>query len=148
MNKKISFLIVFIFFLLGFFIIFYPTKYSLPENIQYVKIAGKNIKVELALTTEDQMRGLSGRSGFKKDEGMLFIFPVKASRFWMKDMNFPLDIIWINKDKKVIFIKKDARPESYPRTFGPDVGSRYVLEVVSGFADENNLNVGDMVKFY
>ena len=48
---------------------------------------------------------------------------------------------------EVIYIKKDALPESFPNTFGPNIDSRYVLEVVSGFADKNNLKVGDRVKF-
>ena len=120
----------------------------MPENIKYVKIAGQVIKVDLALTKEALAQGLSGRSGLKENEGMLFIFDNPDTySFWMKDMNFPIDIIWIDETMKITYIKKDARPELYPETYGPKDASKYILEVVSGFSDENNLKEEDRVKF-
>ncbi|TSC77657.1 MAG: hypothetical protein G01um101424_280 [Parcubacteria group bacterium Gr01-1014_24] len=127
------------------------------DNIKYVRIAGQNIKVELALTEREQEKGLSGRSGLEEDKGMLFVFSAQGGfasggdkanhpRFWMKDMNFAIDIIWIGEDLRIVYIKKDARPESYPETFGSDQNSKYVLEVIAGFADKNNLKKGDRVK--
>ena len=113
-----------------------------------VKIAGQNVKVELAMTPEEQALGLSGRDELKEDEGMLFVFSQPGNYpFWMKDMNFEIDIIWISEDKRVIYIKKDARPESYPEIYGPENSVKYVLEVVSGFSDKNDLQVGDGVLF-
>ena len=118
------------------------------DNIKYVKLAGQNIKVDLVLTPIERERGLSGRLGLDDNEGMLFIFSRSDKyNFWMKDMNFPLDIIWISGDMKVIYIKKNARPELYPETYGPEENAKYVLEVVSGFSDRNNLRVGDEIKF-
>jgi len=58
---------------------------------------------------------------------------------------FPIDIIWINEYGNVVYIKKDAKPELYPETYGPgpnDGEAKFVLEVVSGFSDKNNLKVG------
>jgi len=153
--KKNTICIIFVLivvFLAGFLLIHQPSKNLAPENIKYVKIAGQSVKVDLALTVAEQMKGLSGRTDLKENEGMLFIFPQSGNYpFWMKDMNFPIDMIWVGEDLKVIYIKKDARPESYPETYGPDVSrenAKYVLEVVSGFADKNNLKVGDRVEFY
>ncbi len=127
---------------------------SLQENnlnfnkIQYVKIAGKILKVDLALTSEAQEQGLSGRKELKEDEGMLFVFDYMGQySFWMKNMNFPIDIIWISDDFKVVYIKKNATPESYPETFLPDQNTKYVLEVSAGFSEKNNLKVGDKVEF-
>jgi uncharacterized membrane protein (UPF0127 family) len=121
------------------------------ENITKVKIAGKDIKVELALTDEAQEQGLSGRSELKEDEGMLFVFDTPDNySFWMKDMNFAIDIVWINEDQKVIYIEKSADPESYPETFGPNPSlgkTKYVLEVSSGFSVKNNLKAGDKIEF-
>lgn len=121
------------------------------ENIKEVKVAGKNIKVELALTEQVQEQGLSGRSTLAEDAGMLFVFKEPDNYFfWMKDMSFAIDIIWINEDKKVIYIEKSADPTSYPETFGPNpsIGkTKYVLEVLSGFSVKNNLKVGDKVEF-
>jgi len=118
------------------------------NKIQYVKIAGKILKVDLVLTQKTQEKGLSGREKLKEDEGMLFVFDYMGQySFWMKDMNFPIDIIWISDDFKVVYIKKNATPESYPETFTPEQNAKYVLEVLAQFSEKNNLKVGDKVEF-
>ena len=148
--KKKFFAIFFlvIFSLVGFFLINQSSKNLTPENIKQIKIAGQNIKAILALNEEKQTKGLSGKEKLENDEGMLFVFD-KAGKynFWMKDMNFPIDIIWIGEDMKVVYIKKDADPKLYPETYGPELDAKYVLEVVSGFSEKNNLKVGDEVLF-
>ena len=113
-----------------------------------MEIAGVNIKVELALIPETQIQGLSDRQYLNNNEGMLFVFdyPDKYP-FWMKSMNFAIDIIWIGKDMNVVYIKKYARPEEYPNTYIPDKDAKYILEVVAGFSDKNNLQIGDKIKF-
>jgi len=154
-NKKsilISFFVVGIFVVVGFFLVNQPAKTFHqpnpapklePQNIKYVKIAGQNIKVDLALTPAQQSQGLSGRTGLGTDEGMLFIFDKPGIYpFWMKDMNFPIDIIWMDENLQVVYIKKDARPELYPETYEPDTNIKYVLEVPSGFSENNNLKEG------
>jgi hypothetical protein len=157
MNKKklLSFIVVIVFLLAGFFMVSYVPKSFKLENVKYVKIAGQNIKVDLALTSAEQEQGLSGRFSLDNNSGMLFIFEYPGSYpFWMKDMNFPIDIIWLApseggdaSEAKVIYIKKDARPEDYPATYGPDIDAKYILEITSGFSDKNNLKVGDIVGF-
>jgi hypothetical protein len=111
-----------------------------------VQIAGQEISVELASTTAEQNKGLSGRSELLENSGMLFVFdqPGKHS-FWMKDMNFPIDMIWVGEDMKVVYIKKNATPETYPEAFTPDTDAKYVLEISAGFSDKNGLKVGDIV---
>jgi hypothetical protein len=148
-NRKIiiSFVLVIVFFI---FLLNITHKTDL-KNIQEVKIAGQSIKVDLAVTVSEQEQGLSGRVDLKDNEGMLFVFS-KAGKynFWMKDMNFPIDIIWIGEDMKVVYIKKDARPELYLETYGPNASAqpaKYVFEVVAGFSDKNNLKEGDSVTF-
>ncbi|MFA5936751.1 MAG: DUF192 domain-containing protein [Candidatus Paceibacterota bacterium] len=118
------------------------------NKIQYVKIAGKILKTELALTSEAQQKGLSNRKELKEDESMLFVFnyPGRYS-FWMKDMNFPIDIIWLDENLNIVYIKKNAMPESYPESFTPNQNSKYVLEVFASFSEKNNLKEGDKVKF-
>lgn len=149
-NKNIfSIVVVIIFLVIGFILIKNNFSKNLVINqISYVKIAGKNVKVDLALTSKDQEQGLSGREILKEDEGMLFVFDhLDKYSFWMKDMNFPLDIIWINNDLQVVYIEKNAKPESYPKTFTPTQNTRYVLEVNALFSEKNNLKVGDPVEF-
>ena len=138
------FLIVIVFIISLFFI---PQKKDVSD-IKYVKIAGQNIRVDLALTPIEQEKGLSGRGSLGAGEGVLFVFdhPDKYL-FWMKDMNFSIDIIWIGEDQKIVYIKKDARPESYPEIYKPNDNAKYILEVTSGFAEKNNLQVGNEVNF-
>ncbi|MBI3888216.1 DUF192 domain-containing protein [Candidatus Nomurabacteria bacterium] len=121
------------------------------DDSRYVIIAGQKIKVDIALTPKDQEQGLSGRQSLGEKEGMLFIFnSLGKYPFWMKDMNFPIDMIWIGENEKVVYIKKNATPESYPGAYGPgqnDGDAKYVLEVSVGFSDKNDLKVGDEVEF-
>jgi len=149
-NRNIFFiLIIIIFFAAGFFLIKNNFSKNLEINeIQYVKIAGVTLKINLALTPEAQEQGLSGRKELKEDESMLFVFNHTGKySFWMKDMNFPIDIIWIGEDFRVVYIKENALPTSYPETYSPDGTSKYVLEVFSSFSGKNNLKVGDKVEF-
>ena len=107
---------------------------------------GKTLTVEIANTESSRELGLSGRSGMKTGEGMLFIFDRQGKYgFWMKDMLFSLDMIWINKDGVVVALERDLTPESYPKTFvnGPD--ALYVLELNKGEADTHGLFLGSKV---
>ena len=119
-------------------------KYNQPK----VEIGGKIINVEIADTNAKRELGLSGHKPLADDQGMLFAFD-KAGKypFWMKDMLFPIDIIWISEDYKIVYIEKKAQPSSYPATFGGQVDAQYVLEVNAGFSDKNNLRIGDQIKF-
>ncbi|MBX4216008.1 DUF192 domain-containing protein [Candidatus Parcubacteria bacterium] len=109
-----------------------------------VGLAGTTIRVAIADTPALWTQGLSGTPSMPKDAGMLFVFdtPDKYG-FWMKDMNFPLDIIWLDELGKVIYMKKDALPSSYPESFGPALPAKYVLEVNAGFAEQHGLMEGD-----
>jgi len=131
-----------------FLVVFFLVARNLQEG-SYLRIGGEKIKVEVADTLEKQMMGLSGREGLEKNTGLLFIFdqPAKYS-FWMKDMKFSIDIIWLAPSAveglvKIVDIKKNALPESYPESFSPEEPASYVLEVNAGFSDQNNLKKGD-----
>ena len=134
------------------FVVNLPTQSSpakiAPEDIKYVQIGGQSVRVDLAISPAAQERGLSGRAGLADGEGMLFVFDQPGRKmFWMRKMNFPIDIIWIAEDMQVIFIEKNATPNSYPQAFGPDTLAKYVLEVPAGFAEKNNLQIGNTVLF-
>ena len=146
-----SFMAVVVFFVAGFFLLTHYVKkpiQNIPANIKYVEIGGQSVRVDLALTDAEQQQGLSGRKSLAKNEGMLFVFN-KPGRyfFWMKDMNFPIDMIWLGENMKVVYVKKDARPELYPETYGPSVDAKYVLEVPDNFSNQNNLKIGDNIEF-
>ena len=153
-NLSLSFLIVvlcvvFVNFIFNTHKIFQNEYQNLKtNNIKYVNINEAQIRVDLALTYSEQDRGLAGRDVLKDGEGMLFIFDYGGKHaFWMKDMNFPIDIVWMSEDLRIVYIKKDARPESYPESFVPDQSAMYALEVPAGFSEKNNFKVGDRVIF-
>jgi len=126
-----------------------PTKNVGKENkFSVISIAGVELSTEIADTPEKKALGLSGRKSLGENEGMLFVFEVADNRyFWMKDMNFSLDIIWIGENKEVVDITRNATPESYPEKFSPETPAKYVLEVSAGFSDANNIKIGDYADF-
>ncbi len=113
-------------------------------------INAKKISLEIADTPEKRTQGLSGRESLSDDSGMLFIFDSAGIySFWMKDMNFPLDFIWI-KDKKVVDLNENIPPPSQtggnPQVVNPKENADMVLEVNAGFIKENGIKVGDGVE--
>ena len=83
------------------------------------------------------------------DEAMLFIFDAPGRYgFWMKDMNFPLDIIWINQNGIVVDIERNVTPETYnqKKTYINQSEASYVLEINAGMAAKFGLYLGSKVK--
>ena len=112
---------------------------------QKIKIGNKEVFVEIADTEKELKRGLMGRTDLPEDYGMLFVFPVEAQHsFWMKDTLIPLDLIFIDKDNRVVDIKENFQPcEEEPcDIFRPENNVMYVLEVNAGFADKYKIEEG------
>ena len=113
-----------------------------------VQLGRLEIHAELARTNAERTKGLSGRRNLAPQHGMLFIFDeIGRHEIWMKDMRFALDIIWLDGNKNIIDIKRNARPDSYPELFFPHADAKYVVEVTSGMADRSTIHVGDVVFF-
>ena len=110
-------------------------------------MGGKEFSVEIADTDFLRERGLSGHRPLLDNQGMLFIFPKSDFYgFWMKDMLFPIDIIWIDENFKINHIEMSLTPDTYPKVFHPESKSLYVLEISSGQSKSLDLKVGDSVK--
>ncbi len=136
--------------LISFFILFLFNMghQQVIADIDFIDFGSVRVKTELALTQAEHSMGLSGRESLAEGDGMFFVFDKPGNySFWMKDMNFPIDIIWLDQDLKIVHIKHNASPIYYPELYEPGVPALYVLEVVSGFAEKNNLKVGDMASF-
>lgn len=96
-----------------------------------------SISVEVASTSEEQAKGLGQRLSLPDNQGMLFPFMYPGDYgFWMKDMHFPLDMVWISSDKKVVSITPNISPDTYPTVFYPPLAISYVLELNAGAAKE------------
>jgi uncharacterized membrane protein (UPF0127 family) len=125
--------------------IFRPTTTITTSN-------GKTIVAEVAQTQGSREQGLSGRDGLSDGEGMLFIFDTPGRyAFWMKDMTFAIDIIWIAEDGTIVYSEKNVLPSTYfdhtpPQAFMNSASAKYVLEIKANASDAYGLYLGTKVK--
>lgn len=122
------------------------------SNLQstQVKILRLKVNAEVASDANSRAIGLGGRESLVKDAGMLFVFDSEAKHsFWMKNVKFPLDIIWLDKNKKVVHFVKNAQPDtgSALEIYTPPKKAYYVLEVNGGMIDEFGLALGNKATF-
>ena len=159
-NQSLILLTIFVVIFASALVVLF-TKTNKSEEINFVKatpmpiaeIGEIPIKVEIVDTEEKRHIGLSGKLSLPYDQGMLFLFDSEniTVPFWMKDMKFPIDIIWIN-DGKIIQIDKnsepilDSAPPSSYRYYLPREPIDMVLEVNAGFSDTNQIKIGDTFK--
>lgn len=123
-----------------------PNNRATPKTVS-LRVNETIVVAEIAQTPEEKNRGLSGRTALANDEGMFFINDNDDFHsIWMKDMRFPIDILWLAADGRVVDIKLDAEPESYPEIFRPRKIARYVLEVNAGFSERHSVNIGARIK--
>ncbi|MEK9177970.1 MAG: DUF192 domain-containing protein [Patescibacteria group bacterium] len=107
-----------------------------------------DIQVEISDTQDKMEFGLSNRTSLEQNSGMLFSFQnSQPQSFWMKDMLFPLDIVWINSDKEVTGVTHDLSPDSYPEAFDSPGEVQYVLELNAGGANNFGIATGTLLQF-
>ncbi len=106
-----------------------------------------DLDIEIAETEYETQTGLMYRPSMEKGRGMLFIFPnVSVRSFYMKNTEFPLDIIYIDENQKIVSFQKHAK--AYDETSLPsNFPAKYVLEVNAGLSDQWGLKVGDSISF-
>ena len=106
--------------------------------------------VELADTAVKRAQGLSGRDSLPENRGMLFIFPEETlPTFWMKDMKFSLDFIWVRGAKVVTLHPNVPSPEATATDlalYSPSEPIHFVLEVNAGFIAKHHIAVGDSIR--
>lgn len=113
----------------------------------FVEINGRTFIVRQVSSQSRLEKGLGGQKSLCQRCGMLFNFPAKAKLdFWMKDMQFDLDIIWIS-DGRIVAIEKDI-PYDSEKTFSPGTEADKVLEINAGISEKFDFLVGDPVKIY
>ena len=147
-GKQISVILTVLAVLILVAAFFNPHRSNTPAFTTPLRIGSTDMHVALATTSAEEELGLSHSAPLTPDRGMLFVFPApQTPQFWMKDMNYPLDIIWIDASKRVVDISKNILPESYPKTVQPKTPILYVLEVSAGFSDTHALAAGTEVSF-
>lgn len=105
------------------------------------------LDIEIADTDYDVQTGLMYRDSMKENQGMLFVFPTMRQRsFYMKNTKFPLDIIYIDNNKKIVSFQKNAQPLD-ESSLPSNVPAQFVLEVNAGLVDIWQLAIGDRIVY-
>lgn len=151
MKKKLIYILILAIFVIGILFYLVYTESKMNSNTNYVSLkSGAKLKVELAKTNAEHERGLMYRENLDEDSGMLFIFDnEKVVNFWMKNTIIPLDMIFLDSNKKIVHIEFNAIPcNKDPCKIYPSIYPvKYVIEVNSGYSEKNNINVGDKLEF-
>ncbi len=125
-----------------------------PNTGPLVRVEDLEFPVELAVNSEQRIKGLSGRASLDAGTGMLFIFEKpERFRFWMREMEISLDMVWIGSNCEVVDVSENV-PFPDPETpldelprYSPESRAKFVLEINGGEAAELGLGIGDKVEF-
>ncbi|MGI8833206.1 MAG: DUF192 domain-containing protein [Nitrososphaeraceae archaeon] len=106
---------------------------------------------DVPVTGELMSKGLSVKGQLNDNDAMLFVFEQSdIHSFWMQDMKFPIDIIWVDSSVEVVYIKENMHPcisAIICLLYTPNTDSQYVLETVAGFTQRHDLHVGTYIDF-
>lgn len=132
--------------LLAVFAVLAPTLFYQPPTAR-LQVNGHTLSLEIAESDAARERGLGGRKNLAENKGMVFIFD-KASRqcFWMKGMEFPLDMVFMNAQRQITTIRSDISPKTYPKNYCAD-DTKYVIELNAGEAARLGLHPGQTLSF-
>ncbi len=111
-----------------------------------MQIGSVPVQASLARTAAEIQQGLSGTPFLPESVVKVFVFNRDERwSFWMKDMNYAIDMIWLDVTGRIVHIESSVSPATYPETFLPPVPARYVVETVAGFSAQHNITVGTQV---
>lgn len=147
-NRLLSLVSVGVFLLLSFISYFVLPPFIKNNGQIRLRVGEIEFRIEVANNNVTRTKGLSGRESLGENEGMLFIFEKPDTHsFWMKGMNFPLDIIWIS-DGQVVEISENLPPAALPNltVYSPHQPVNMVLEVNAGAARDKGIKAGDSIE--
>ncbi len=124
------------------------TPLALTSAPNTVMLNGKVFSADIVTSLASRELGLSYQQNLPANSVMLFVFPSASNwGIWMKGMNFPLDIFWLDKTGKVIYMKENVATSTYPTVFAPTSFSQamYVIEADAGTAAATGVTVGTNV---
>jgi len=118
-----------------------------PLATTTIIINGVSIVAEVADTPATEEKGLGGRDSLADGTGMWFTFSEPSAwGIWMKDMKFPIDVLWLDAEKKIVTIVPHMTPDSFPQAYYPDSDASYVLELPDGAVEKYRFSVGDVAE--
>lgn len=114
--------------------------------LETMSIGGVMVEASVATTPEERRTGLSNTPFLPPGVVKLFVFPESDYwGIWMPDMNYPIDILWLNESASIIHIETAVEPDTYPETFVPYQPALYVIETEAGFVATHNIALGNQV---
>lgn len=115
---------------------------------QTLRFEDQAIVVQKADDEIERQEGLSGLDCIGPNEGMLFVFDRSGQHsFWMNNMRFAIDILWLSDDKKVVDQNLNVQPSTYPQIFTNDQPAKYVLEIPAGRTAQLGLTQNSTLNF-
>jgi len=128
------------------FLLFVLPSLAKPETKVFL---GDGIfSADVALNQTARETGLSGKHSLQSGYVLLMAFPSEDKwGIWMKDMNFPIDIVWLNKNKKVIYVVMNAPPDDQVTIYRPNKLARYVVELPAGTVSSKVINTNNIATF-
>jgi uncharacterized membrane protein (UPF0127 family) len=150
MNSIYIIILIFLIAFICFFVFGLHNSQSISPYTYNEQITLGNTPFSVARVTNmfGWARGLSGRQPLTDSQGLLFVFYVPGNySIWMKDMLFPIDVFWLDKNGVVVTIKKNFLPSSYPEQVSPTSKALYVLETSAGVAERDHIEIGATLKF-
>lgn len=102
----------------------------------------------VADTDVARQKGLGDTDALAANEAMLLVFDRDEQwSIWMKDVEYPIDVIWLDSQKRVVHIVKNMPPDSYPTSYAPKKPARYVVELAAGSVDSKSITIGTLARF-
>lgn len=118
------------------------------DNYQQLTMMPGEVTLYVADTQKLKRLGLSNKKSLPISGAMLFEFNTDDYHgIWMKEMNFSIDIIWLDLSKRVVHIEENVAPNTYPMVFTPTDPSRYVIEFNAGYVASSGIEIGDSLDF-
>lgn len=122
--------------------LYYPTTVALS-------IGSTTVRASVADSLPERIKGLSDTPYLPEGLVKLFAFGAEGEHsIWMKDMNYPIDILWVAKNGEVVYFEENVSPDSYPESFSSPSPAWYVIEANAGFVASSSITLGDTVIVY
>ncbi len=130
-----------------------PTRFiarHLKRRSVPLTIRGKKLNAMVSKTYWERVIGLMHRGGMGTNECMLFVLPYSHRHgIWMRNMKFPIDVIWLDDRKRIVHIERSLPPcmSFNCKVYSPDKDSRYIVELQSGYTKRNRIKINDAAEF-
>jgi len=124
---------------ISFFISILPT---MTQTTTYLRLGDGIFNARVAISSNDREKGLGGVTKLNPDQALLMVFPSEDKwGIWMKDMKVPIDIVWLDSNKKVVYAVTDISPDvSTSEVFKPKLPAKYVVELPAGTVEGKAIN--------